>query len=257
MLRSCGGCGGNYEADPKKLERGRGKTCSRRCSYIARARARKNEVELTCDTCGAKFTRQPSHQKSKHGGNFCSRRCHYKGRSLGLVKRIVTIPYTYTEAGKARMLEASRKPKGQRIFHWLTCLQCKRVFDDPNDGRVRLSGMSFCSLECCNLHRNGENNPSWRGGHSGYYGKSWRRLRREARQRDHYTCQRCQKVMVAGKMPDVHHIQPVSTFDDPEEANFLENMISLCHPCHMHVEWHGLDFMPNVKSSGFDSAQGA
>ena len=48
--------------------------------------------------------------------------------------------------------------------------------------------------------------------------------------------------MKTGTKPDVHHIQPVGTFEDPEKANFLANVVSLCHPCHMYVEWHGLDF---------------
>lgn len=199
---------------------------------------------MACAVCGTPFTRSPSHRKSKHGYDFCSRACHYKGRGLGFVKRVVTAPYVYTEESKARMREASSKPKGQRAFHPTVCLKCGKIFDDPNDGRTRKSGMTFCSLKCCNTYRSGESNPAWRGGHSEYYGPSWRRLRREARVRDDYTCRRCAKVMKTGRAPDVHHIQPVGSFPNPEEANTLGNLVSLCHPCHMHVEWHGMDFVP-------------
>jgi len=37
--------------------------------------------------------RTPAQIKSKHGAVFCSRACHYSGRRLGLVKRVVTTPY--------------------------------------------------------------------------------------------------------------------------------------------------------------------
>lgn len=34
---------------------------------------------------------------------------------------------------------------------------------------------------------------------------------------------------------DVHHIRKYRLFEDPKEANKLENLISLCHSCHSFI----------------------
>jgi hypothetical protein len=43
--------------------------------------------------------------------------------------------------------------------------------------------------------------------------------------------------------PDVHHIKPIGSFSRPELGNTPDNLVSLCHPCHMLVEWNGMDFV--------------
>lgn len=241
--RTCPNCGTIYLADPRRLKHGRQTTCSRACSYARRAEKLVKAVTLTCATCGKEFTRSPAAISGKHGSQFCSRACHYAGRSTGATRRVVTKPYTYTPEGKAALIAASRKPKGRRVVHMTTCLNCGKEFDDVQGWRKRKSGMTFCSLDCCNAYRKGENNPAWRGGYPGYYGPDWRALRRAARLRDDYTCRRCGKVMKRpGRVPDVHHIQPVSSFEEPNDANTIDNVVCLCHSCHMHVEWHGIDF---------------
>jgi hypothetical protein len=152
----------------------------------------------------------------------------------------VVKPYTYTPESKASMLAASRKPKGKRTKHKITCANCGTVKHDPSYGRERVSGLAFCSLACCNAYRVGENNPAWRGGHDKYYGPSWRPARRAARKRDGHRCRRCGAI--SERAVDVHHVVPFNTFTSHEEANRLVNLVSLCHPCHMLVEWHGIDF---------------
>ncbi len=243
ILRTCPVCGVEYQADTKRLKFGRQTTCSRKCSYALRADIRDKSVELVCGVCGEKFTRTPAQVARAKHGIFCSRECHYAARGLGLTKRVVENPYTYTPESKAAMIAASSKPKGKRTFHLLECAQCGKEFDDPTDGRKRKSGVSFCSLDCCNAYRKGENNPAWRGGHPKYYGADWRGLRRDARSRDKYTCQRCGKECTSPqRAPDVHHIKPVSSFDNVNDANTLDNVVCLCHTCHMQVEWNGIDF---------------
>jgi hypothetical protein len=259
--RVCPVCGTTYQADPKRLKHGRQTTCSRACSYAFRMQTRKlptgerrpyqprttpgpTLVTLTCSLCGEEFRRAPAHiAKVRHGHNFCSRKCHYAARSAGIVKRVVSRPYEYTPEGKAAIIASASLPKGKRVFHWITCTNCGVTFDDPTDGsRSRRSGMKFCSLDCCNDYRKGENNPAWRGGHPKYYGPDWRPLRRAARLRDGHCCRRC------GTKPKravpVHHIIPVVNFENANDANTLDNVICLCPSCHMYVEWHGLDFTP-------------
>ncbi len=92
--------------------------------------------------------------------------------------------------------------------------------------------------------------PRYRGGtmtplaqtHS-RYGSNWQRERQRAVERDRYRCQDCgmkqrEHVDKYGKRLDVHHIIPISEFETPENANFPENLITLCREC--HEKWSGL-----------------
>lgn len=80
-------------------------------------------------------------------------------------------------------------------------------------------------------------------GHAGYKRNdpfyttdAWRKLRRDALERDHYYCQKClQKVAMGQKLKAndatmVHHIKPRSLY--PELELDLDNLISLCDSCH-------------------------
>lgn len=88
----------------------------------------------------------------------------------------------------------------------------------------------------------GDDNPQWQGGidTADHYGPAWNRQRRRALERDDHTCQRC--GVNADKMaapPEVHHKEPVRTFDDPTDAHTLSNLVTLCRPCHRAVEYQG------------------
>lgn len=238
MTKTCPVCSKEYTADPKRLKFGRQTTCSRKCSYRMRAMGKSTQVQLTCAVCGKLHYKSPSKIKSKV--SCCSKKCKGLAQTLGLILHRVTKKYVYTEESKARLIESVRRPKGKRVFHPLVCLNCGKPFEDRWWGRARKSGMTFCSLECCNEYRRGDKNPAWRGGHPDYYGSNWRSVRREVRERDNYTCQRCNKN--PSRLPDVHHLKPIGTFETPEDGNYPENLVSLCHPCHMYVEWNGVDF---------------
>lgn len=150
IQRSCPNCGTLYLADPKRLKHGRQIACSRSCSYAIRGAKKVNRILFQCATCGKEVSKTPAQASKIKHGVFCSSACHYAGRSTGATKRVVTKPYTYTEEGKAAMIAATSKPRGKRTWHMLTCLNCGKEYDDPNDGRKRKSGMTFCSLDCCN-----------------------------------------------------------------------------------------------------------
>lgn len=239
--RTCPVCASVFEVNINRLKFAPQATCSRDCSYKIRCAGMRKAELVSCSSCGKQVMRPPSQQKAKHGASYCSRACHYAGRSAGMTKRIVTKPYQYTEEAKAALIASSCRPRGQRRFHPTTCTNCGITFDDKSDGRERKSGLCFCTLACCNSFRKGKHNPAWRGGHPKYYGPDWSRVRREARERDNHTCRRCGRNPKP-RRPDVHHIRPVGSFADPNEAHFLANVISLCHPCHMFVEWNGMDF---------------
>lgn len=93
MNRNCPVCGIEYQANPTRLKLGRETTCGRKCSYDLRAKKISNSVNLNCSTCGIEFSRCASQIKSKHQAVFCSTGCQYKGRSLGMTKRVVLNKY--------------------------------------------------------------------------------------------------------------------------------------------------------------------
>lgn len=78
----------------------------------------------------------------------------------------------------------------------------------------------------------GENNPRWTGGTSYPTITEWRKITKEIRKRDNYTCQLC-RLKEKGRVFDVHHIIPYKM----SHNNSASNLITLCPSCHMKEEW--------------------
>lgn len=108
-------------------------------------------------------------------------------------------------------------------------------------------GANLCSEECratwlSDAFR-GEGHPNWKGGGNEEYGKGWATVRAQALERDDYRCIVCETTMEeTGRKPDVHHIEPVRSFVESrdhtiEDAHTLENVVSLCIPCHRKAEF--------------------
>jgi len=243
VSRQCPVCGSSYSADSTRLSFGRQTTCSRQCSYALRAKKLDRTRRFSCAVCGKGVLRSPAQVKSAFV--FCSRTCHYKGRSLGLVQRVVVTPYAVTEAGRQAWRDAAEARRGvlrKEPITW-TCEVCGTERVLPRGLLAPARRLRFCSPDCANRALRGVGNPSWRGGHPDYYGPDWRPLQRLARKLDDYLCQRCEVPQSElGRALDVHHIKPVSSFVNVNDANFIENVVSLCHDCHMLVEWNGIDF---------------
>ena len=82
-----------------------------------------------------------------------------------------------------------------------------------------------------------EGNHPWnyKGGHSKnrkYANKEWFKLIKECYKRDNWTCQICNKH---GGQLNAHHIIPWS--EDPKKALELDNLITLCVPCHSKIHY--------------------
>lgn len=93
----------------------------------------------------------------------------------------------------------------------------------------------------------GEEHWSWNGGsESVYYGANWAEQRDAARERDDHECQVCGHGG-SDRALDVHHIHPIRTYDTPEKANTLDNLITLCRSCHRR--WEGIPLRPEVSAS--------
>lgn len=123
-----------------------------------------------------------------------------------------------------------------------------RVRDARPDERSRApDGREPCRLPCprgTTTQRDaakwtGEENRNCRGGvdSSALYGVGWPRVRRRTHERDDHTCQRCgDNRDDLAQYSDIHHVQPVRTFDDPRDAHMFPNLVCLCRDCRLAVE---------------------
>lgn len=109
------------------------------------------------------------------------------------------------------------------------------------------SDVAVCSEECrrawLSAAFTGSAHPNWQGGGNESYGAGWRRVRKEALERDDYACLYCSETKgELGRNPDVHHVVPVRAFVESEacteaDAHYLENIVSLCIECHRKAEF--------------------
>jgi DEAD/DEAH box helicase domain-containing protein len=67
------------------------------------------------------------------------------------------------------------------------------------------------------------------------YGREWPKIRKMVLERDQYRCQICGSHGNAALL-HVHHRIPFRSFHNTEEANQLENLITLCPNCHKIAE---------------------
>jgi DEAD/DEAH box helicase domain-containing protein len=67
------------------------------------------------------------------------------------------------------------------------------------------------------------------------YGSKWNFLRESVRARDGYRCQSC-GAREQDRAHDVHHKIPFRAFSSPEQANQLQNLVTLCPACHRRAE---------------------
>lgn len=176
-------------------------------------------VELVCKHCSVTFPEYQSRLDDEESrGQFCSTECY----------------------------EAHHRPE-------VECTWCDETFRaDLN--RVEEHESVFCSGECekewrkvqfsGDTHPQSKENYSWkRDDGTTRYVSGWDDIRQDALARDNYECQSCgvsneEYVARHGVGLDVHHITPLSEFDDPlpDEANDLENLVSLCRSCHRMEE---------------------
>lgn len=76
------------------------------------------------------------------------------------------------------------------------------------------------------------------------YGENWDEIREMCLERDDYRCKLCgmteeehREWHSRGSGLHVHHIRPLAEFDSAEEANALDNLVTLCISCHQPVEY--------------------
>lgn len=77
------------------------------------------------------------------------------------------------------------------------------------------------------------------------YSDEWLKLKIKCLKRDHYTCQRCEKINSQGRGLTVHHIIP-RIEGGPDE---IHNLITLCDSCHDYVEVNELRSIAAIEGS--------
>lgn len=221
VQKTCTVCGKTFEVYPYREDEA--EFCSRDCARKSWSQQREEieriqriakgveklehmKAQLECDKCGKNIRKYPS-EIYEH--NFCSMEC----RSKWLGNKL---------KGENSPLWKSKIPK--------TCENCgSEFFVKPSREDAR-----FCSHECYWDWRtrtdelSGENHYRWKSfeNHNKWYTSSsrWRRVRKEALDRDNHTCQIC------GKNEEliVHHKTPVIEGG----IHSLKNAVTLCKSCH-------------------------
>lgn len=194
IYKSCIICNETFFADP------RSKCCSRKCASESLKRL---DIK-NCLICNEEFEVSPSKERIK----YCSWECYSESRRTGQ-KSNCKCEICHKEFYKAPILQE------QHEYNY-----CSRK----------------CMAEHYQLRLTGENNPCYTGHterHKKYYGPNWLEQRRSARKRDNYSCQTCGiPEDDYGQELSVHHIIPFIAFESYLEANELDNLTSLCEPCH-------------------------
>ena len=136
------------------------------------------------------------------------------------------------------LIEHRECPDGRNVM--VKCACCAAEVKAPKWYVNQGAKLYFCSSAC----RMAWEADSWLketsvclDGRPDYRGANWSIQSQKARARDKYVCQMCYVTEEhLGKQLDVHHVIPYRLFKSSLEANRLDNLISLCHACHMKVE---------------------
>ncbi|MEY7847986.1 HNH endonuclease [Natrarchaeobius sp. A-rgal3] len=207
--RTCNGCGDEFYDQKARLE-----YCDD-CNPNAgehNGNWRDAKETTTCESCGDSFSYYPSDKD----GVYCSECVE---EAIGL-------------------LPENPSEKAERII--VECECCGADLEvRPAKAEKRERGC-FCTLECygewLSEHVVGPDHHQWAGG-AIEYGQEWWRVRRQALERDGYECQHCgADADDLGRNPDVHHLEPVRSFDRPADAHTMDNVVTLCRSCHRRAE---------------------
>lgn len=225
---ACETCGKAFYLNPSEMAHRPGRWCSRFCADAGRKAGERRD----CARCGAAFYVYPSElTKAGRVNLYCSRACGNvaSAPSRTGVKRSAETRARLSQAKTGVPNLKLRKPPITSI-----CKGCSIPFEVSRN-RARADLARFCSTDCwyryVRVHP--EESGTYRGGAASYYGPNWQSQSRKARERDQHTCQDC-GVRQYNPRLDVHHLRGRRFFGtDYEAANQLDNLISLCKPCHI------------------------
>jgi 5-methylcytosine-specific restriction endonuclease McrA len=156
-------------------------------------------------------------------------------------KSFAAKPYRFKTLKRAETVTCSHECRIIHLGWGKRVLYCEWCGNEFRRDKSHVNDRNFCSSRCMGHWQSenikGENSPSWKGGYKPYYGQDWSARRRQARERDGYCCRSCGlKEEDVTYTLEVHHIRPVRLFDNPNDANSLDNLITLCRPCHVKAD---------------------
>lgn len=166
-------------------------------------------MEVQCVECGKKFRRKKYMAEWKQSrGPFCGFACYASWQS--------------------RNLKGKNNPN-YREEAWLTldCKWCGEKFRRRKQEHLRgvsASKNAFCSRGCFEEYAV----LAFKHKAVPWGSKIWKCRRNLALVRDGKRCVDCgsKKKLV------VHHLKPFASFENPDEANKLSNLATVCDPCH-------------------------
>lgn len=225
--RVCGHCESEFYSKHEK------KFCSEECRETAVSFEGKNnpnyrggKESTQCEFCEASFEYWPSEKP----GRYCKRCVEEK-------------QWRYD-----RDITGAQNPRWNGGKRTVECDTCDKPVE-RRPSRLRTEHV-FCSDDCqyewLSETFTGEGHPNWKGGTNANYGQGWRRVRERALERDDRECVICGTTKEElGRNPDVHHIVPVRAFIETPvtaafDAHYLENVVSLCPPCHRRAEFKNI-----------------
>lgn len=260
--RACAVCGKDFYVTPSDVAARPCRTCSAECSSIAR----RKERFVTCEMCGTPF--RPPRRTSRFCSDRCARAHTRKGKLRGRLvacevcgkeawehpsrpRRFcsracaqILLPQarkgvTWSADVRARMSAGQKKrdnSKHRKPPTPLVCTNCGETWYLPGRLAQHANKRKFCGRACFLAYAKAH--PEWSGRFLGgpwpHYGPNWPAQRRAARERDGNACQDCGQQ---GSRLPVHHIRPRRDFlDDYVAANDLDNLVTLCRPCHQRRE---------------------
>lgn len=176
-----------------------------------------------CNYCGDTFRVRPDSVKK-----YCDKRCHDEDS-----KGDRRSPETEFKSDKDISEEEIRN------LYWEQGLNLKETAKELGLGNGPAVKRWFEKYDIETRDRadalpRGEKHHNWKGGYSNYYGSNWKKKRKERLKFDDYTCQSC--GLEGDESLHVHHHQPLNSFKEPEKANYLFNLITLCNSCHASLE---------------------
>jgi hypothetical protein len=178
-----------------------------------------NKTKYVCQTYLKTFLAYP--QKTRNNTNkYCSRKCLYQARKLGITKW--------------------KPPKKRgRTKPLRFCLVCGKEY------YYCKKSQKYCSRKCFevahSINMAGKNNPAYTNGSSFnkrcWRGSNWNKIRLEVYKRDNFTCQDCGIKCISksssteetyNNIIQCHHIENYKI----NHNNKLNNLVTLCLRCH-------------------------
>lgn len=194
---TCPNCGETYYTYSK------GKATKPYCSRWCYPSHRDTWLTLNCNYCGTEIKRTKD-ATNRNKNNFCSRECANKFKT--------------GPTGKVKNRSLKK------------CKYCGKYKMD-----YKKSKRQYCSQQCAGKAKEFTSNIKLT------LKSLFGRQSKKARERDGYKCQRCgmtngESLKKYKRQLSVHHIIPYVFFkEDNEEQHNLDNLITVCHSCHMHI----------------------